>query len=187
MLFATALTNDSIADALARPEYRELYIALAREILAVAAAHGVRPESFDGFDPAAYLPGRSCRRRVAIARSRSSRTIASRPRPTAASGATSRSASGPPRSTRSSASSCALGAEAGVPTPLTARGGRADPRDRARRIRSAAHCDNLRRRSRRESRLHRPHRHRHRRRARIRPRDLASRSPRAAPPCGRAT
>ncbi|HEY4101729.1 MAG TPA: 2-dehydropantoate 2-reductase N-terminal domain-containing protein [Gemmatimonadales bacterium] len=56
MLFATALTNDSIADALARPEYRHLYIALAREILAVAKARGIRPEAFDGFDPAAYLP-----------------------------------------------------------------------------------------------------------------------------------
>ncbi|HMA41020.1 MAG TPA: 2-dehydropantoate 2-reductase [Gemmatimonadales bacterium] len=56
MLFATALTNDSIADALARPEYRALYIALAREILAVALSRGVRPEAFDGFDPAAYLP-----------------------------------------------------------------------------------------------------------------------------------
>jgi hypothetical protein len=38
MLFATALTNESIADALAMPAYRPLYIALAREILAVAAA-----------------------------------------------------------------------------------------------------------------------------------------------------
>jgi 2-dehydropantoate 2-reductase len=56
MLFASALTNDSIADALARPEYRALYVALAREILAVAQARGVRPEAFDGFDPAAYLP-----------------------------------------------------------------------------------------------------------------------------------
>ncbi|HEY3934959.1 MAG TPA: 2-dehydropantoate 2-reductase [Gemmatimonadales bacterium] len=56
MLFATALTNDSIADALARPEYRGLYVALAREILAVAAAQGVQPEAFDGFDPGAYLP-----------------------------------------------------------------------------------------------------------------------------------
>ena len=56
MLFATALTNDSIADALARPEHRELYIALAREILAVASARGVTPESFDGFDPGAYMP-----------------------------------------------------------------------------------------------------------------------------------
>lgn len=56
MLFATALTNESIADALAMPAYRALYIALAREILAVAEARGVTPESFDGFDPAAYLP-----------------------------------------------------------------------------------------------------------------------------------
>ena len=56
MLFATALTKESIADALAIPDYRELYVALAREVLAVAAARGVTPESFDGFDPLAYLP-----------------------------------------------------------------------------------------------------------------------------------
>jgi 2-dehydropantoate 2-reductase len=55
MLFATALTNESIADALAMPAYRTVYIALAREILAVAAARGISPESFDGFDPSAYL------------------------------------------------------------------------------------------------------------------------------------
>ncbi|MEP7381884.1 MAG: 2-dehydropantoate 2-reductase [Gemmatimonadota bacterium] len=56
MLFATALTNESIADALALPAYRPLFVALAREILAVAAARGVIPEAFDGFDPNAYLP-----------------------------------------------------------------------------------------------------------------------------------
>jgi 2-dehydropantoate 2-reductase len=56
MLFATALTNESIADALAMPRYRDLYIALAREILAVADARGVIPEAFDGFDPGAYAP-----------------------------------------------------------------------------------------------------------------------------------
>ncbi len=56
MLFATALTNESIADALALPRYRDLFIALAREILAVARARGVRPEAFDGFDPLAYAP-----------------------------------------------------------------------------------------------------------------------------------
>src|SRR5262249_8562213 len=55
MLFATALTNESIADALAMPQYRELYIALAREVLAVASGRGVQPEAFDGFDPSAYL------------------------------------------------------------------------------------------------------------------------------------
>ena len=56
MLFATALTNESIADALGTPAYRDLYIALAREILAVATARGVTPDAFDGFDPRAYLP-----------------------------------------------------------------------------------------------------------------------------------
>jgi 2-dehydropantoate 2-reductase len=59
MLFATALTNESIADALAMREFRDLYIALARESLAVAAARGVTPEAFDGFDPRAYLPSAS--------------------------------------------------------------------------------------------------------------------------------
>jgi len=57
MLFATALTNESIADCLALRAYRELFIALAREVLAVAVAQGVTPEGFNGFDPAAYLPG----------------------------------------------------------------------------------------------------------------------------------
>jgi 2-dehydropantoate 2-reductase len=56
MLFATALTNESIADALALPQYRELYISLAREILSVASARDVTPEAFNGFDPTAYLP-----------------------------------------------------------------------------------------------------------------------------------
>jgi 2-dehydropantoate 2-reductase len=65
MLFATALTNESIADALAMPRYRDVYVALAREILAVAAARGIAPEAFDGFDPSAYLlsaaPGAAAR------------------------------------------------------------------------------------------------------------------------------
>jgi 2-dehydropantoate 2-reductase len=56
MLFATALTNESIADALAMPKYRPLYIALAREILAVATKRGNTLESFDGFDASAYFP-----------------------------------------------------------------------------------------------------------------------------------
>ena len=57
MLFATALTNDSIADALAAPPYRNLYIAIAQEVLGVARAVGVAPESFNGFDPLAFMPG----------------------------------------------------------------------------------------------------------------------------------
>jgi 2-dehydropantoate 2-reductase len=55
-LFATALTNDSIADALAAPAYRGVYIELAREVMRVARARGITPEGFDGFDPAAFAP-----------------------------------------------------------------------------------------------------------------------------------
>jgi 2-dehydropantoate 2-reductase len=57
LLFATALTNDSIADTLALPQYFALYRAIAAEILRVAAAENVRPEGFNGFDPAAFQPG----------------------------------------------------------------------------------------------------------------------------------
>jgi len=120
MLFATALTNESIADALAMPAYRHLYIALAREALAVAAARAVQPESFDGFDPSAYLPtaptGAAERsldalvahnRRSAKSHSGIWRDLAVRKRPTevdAQLGIVVR-----------------LGAEAGVAAPLTAR------------------------------------------------------------------
>jgi len=57
MLFATALTNESIADALAAPGHRELFIALGQEVLSVAQSQGVRPEAFNGFDPLAFMPG----------------------------------------------------------------------------------------------------------------------------------
>jgi 2-dehydropantoate 2-reductase len=57
MLFATALTNASIADCLASERHRGLFIALPREVLRVAAAAGVMPEPFDGFDPGAFAPG----------------------------------------------------------------------------------------------------------------------------------
>jgi 2-dehydropantoate 2-reductase len=56
MLFATALTDEPIADVLAMPDARCLCIVLAREVLAVASARGVALEPFDGFDPAAYSP-----------------------------------------------------------------------------------------------------------------------------------
>jgi 2-dehydropantoate 2-reductase len=56
LLFATALTNDSIADCLAAPKYRPTFIALAREVEGVAVSSGVKLESFDGFDPAAFMP-----------------------------------------------------------------------------------------------------------------------------------
>jgi 2-dehydropantoate 2-reductase len=48
ILFATAVSDLGIADALAEPRYRPLYLALAREVLAAATAS---PEPFDGFDP----------------------------------------------------------------------------------------------------------------------------------------
>ncbi len=55
-LFATAVTNDSIADCLADPTYHGVYIALAQEVMRVAAANGVTPQGFNGFDPLAFLP-----------------------------------------------------------------------------------------------------------------------------------
>ncbi|SEF09182.1 ketopantoate reductase [Rhizobiales bacterium GAS191] len=59
LLFATALTNDSIADVLAEPRFRGALTDLAREVGVVAEAEGVRPEAFDGFDPAAFMPDAS--------------------------------------------------------------------------------------------------------------------------------
>jgi 2-dehydropantoate 2-reductase len=55
-LFATALTNESIASAFANPQYRALYIAIAQEVMRVAAAKGIKPEAFNGFDPHAFMP-----------------------------------------------------------------------------------------------------------------------------------
>lgn len=59
MLFATALTNASIADALAEPTYHDLFIALPKEVLQVALARDIAPEPFNGFDPTAFLPDSS--------------------------------------------------------------------------------------------------------------------------------
>ncbi|MFZ4407112.1 MAG: ketopantoate reductase family protein [Paracraurococcus sp.] len=57
ILKASALTNDSIADFIADPARRPLIRGITREILRVAAAEGVTPIGFDGFDPAAFLHG----------------------------------------------------------------------------------------------------------------------------------
>jgi len=51
MLFGTALTNDSMADAI--DQHRRVSVDLAREVLRVAAALDVRPLGFDGFEPEA--------------------------------------------------------------------------------------------------------------------------------------
>ena len=55
-LFASALTDDSIADVLENQAYRPLLTRLAHEIVAVSRAEIVRLEAFNGFDPAAFLP-----------------------------------------------------------------------------------------------------------------------------------
>ena len=57
LLFATALTNESIADVFAIERYRPTLAQLAAEVSAVAAAEGVALESFDGFAPLAFAPG----------------------------------------------------------------------------------------------------------------------------------
>jgi 2-dehydropantoate 2-reductase len=119
-LFATALTNDSIADALADPAYRDLYIEIAREVMRVARARRITPEGFNGFDPHAFAPDaergiaeRSLDEMVAFNR-RSAKThsgiwrdIAVRKRRTETDAQL-----GP---------IVTLGAEAGVPTPMVSR------------------------------------------------------------------
>ncbi|MEM7132708.1 MAG: 2-dehydropantoate 2-reductase [Chloroflexota bacterium] len=49
ILFATALTNETMADAIS--DYRLLMVGIAREVLAVAAREQVAPMGFDGFEP----------------------------------------------------------------------------------------------------------------------------------------
>ncbi|HXJ24595.1 MAG TPA: amidase family protein [Streptosporangiaceae bacterium] len=83
MLFATAVTDLSIADALGNPAYEKILIALAREALSQAPA---QPMPFDGFDPA-DLPGSLARltefnRRSAKSHSGVYRDLAVRHRPT---------------------------------------------------------------------------------------------------------
>ena len=55
LLFCTALTPDSMSDAMARPEHRAAYRALGHEVVTLAAHEGVAPLGFNGFDPAAFL------------------------------------------------------------------------------------------------------------------------------------
>lgn len=55
MVYATALTNDSMLESFENPERREVLIGLAREAMAVARARGVQPIGFAGFEPAAFM------------------------------------------------------------------------------------------------------------------------------------
>jgi 2-dehydropantoate 2-reductase len=54
LLFATALTDDSITDVFDAKRYRPVLAALGQEIAAVAAAEQIRLEPFNGFDPGAF-------------------------------------------------------------------------------------------------------------------------------------
>lgn len=59
MLFATALTTDSMTANFKDPQRFVVFDRLAREVMAVAAARRVVPIGFNGFDPACFAPGAS--------------------------------------------------------------------------------------------------------------------------------
>jgi len=120
LLFATAVTPDSIADVLAAPRHRPVLTRLGLEVGAVAAAAGIRPEAFDGFDPSAFRPGAPAEattksfddmvahnRKSAKSHSGIWRDLAVRRRPTEVDAQL-----GP---------IVEIGAQHGVPTPITAR------------------------------------------------------------------
>ncbi|MBE9606375.1 ketopantoate reductase family protein [Acetobacteraceae bacterium H6797] len=54
MLFAQGVAEKGIADTLARPELLPLWRRLAGEVMAVAAAEGIAPLGFNGYEPAAF-------------------------------------------------------------------------------------------------------------------------------------
>lgn len=56
LLYATAVTNESIADALNLGDYQELFTAIGKEVLSVAQNLNIQPEGFNGFNPAAFMP-----------------------------------------------------------------------------------------------------------------------------------
>jgi 2-dehydropantoate 2-reductase len=58
MLFATALTDDSMSANFADPRRLPAWLALGREVGAVAAARGVASLGFGEFDPMVFAPGR---------------------------------------------------------------------------------------------------------------------------------
>ena len=57
MLFATALTTDSMTANFEDLQRFVVFDRLAREVMAVAGARGVVPVGFNGFDPACFAPG----------------------------------------------------------------------------------------------------------------------------------
>src|SRR5262249_5444985 len=68
MLFATALTDDSMSENFADPRRFAAFDALGREVIAVAKARKVKPVGFKEFDPEAFGASASeTRARAAIA------------------------------------------------------------------------------------------------------------------------
>jgi 2-dehydropantoate 2-reductase len=65
MLFGTALTNDSMSANFADPDRLPVWLALGREVGAVAAARGVTSLGFGDFDPLVFAPGSPEDRQVA--------------------------------------------------------------------------------------------------------------------------
>lgn len=57
MLFATALTPDSMTTNFADPARGPALMGLAREVMRTAVAEGVDPKPFNGFEPKAFMPG----------------------------------------------------------------------------------------------------------------------------------
>jgi 2-dehydropantoate 2-reductase len=57
MLFATALTADSMTDNFADAARAPAWLAIGREVAAVANARGVKPRGFGAFRPEAFAPG----------------------------------------------------------------------------------------------------------------------------------
>jgi 2-dehydropantoate 2-reductase len=80
MLFATALTDDSMTANFADLARGPAFVALGREVMAVARAEGVVPRAFNGFEPAAFAPGapeaeaRACLARLAAFNARTAKT-----------------------------------------------------------------------------------------------------------------
>ena len=56
MLFATALTSDSMTANFADLERGPALMGLAREVMRTAVAEGVTPKPFNGFEPKAFMP-----------------------------------------------------------------------------------------------------------------------------------
>lgn len=57
LLFATALTPESMSDAMASPGHQAVYASLGKEVMRLAVAEGVTPLGFNGFDTQAFIGG----------------------------------------------------------------------------------------------------------------------------------